>query len=52
MKKSVISLVLMGCFLLLSNLIFAQNSPPPVGDNSTIANQGDPGTAYNSVSNP
>ena len=52
MKKSVISLVLMGCFLLLSNLIFAQNSPPPVVDNSAMTNQGDPGTAFNSASNP
>ena len=52
MKKSVIGLVLFGGLLLISNLIFAQNSPPPVGDNSTITNQSDPGTEFNSVSNP
>ena len=52
MKKTVIGLALIGGFLLVSNLIFAQDTPPAGGDNSTITNQADSGTQVNSASNP
>jgi hypothetical protein len=50
MKKPVIALVLIGGFLLVSNLIFAQNAPLAAGgDNSTTTNQADAGTQVNSA---
>jgi hypothetical protein len=52
MKKTVIGLALIGGFLLVSNLIFAQDTPPAGGDNSTTTNQVDSGTQANSASNP
>jgi len=52
MKKSVIGLVLVGGFILVSSLTFAQDMPPAGGDNSTITNQADSGTQANSASNP
>ena len=39
MKKSVVSLGLIGVFLLVSNLIFAQDVPPANWDNSAMINQ-------------
>jgi len=51
MKKSVIGLVLIGGFLLLSNLTFAQDTQTASGDNSTTTNQADSGTPDNAASN-
>ena len=51
MKRSVIGLALIGGFLLLSNLTFAQDTQPVSGDNSITANQADSGTQDNSASN-
>ena len=45
MKKSVIGLALIGGFLLVSNLIFAQDAPP-VSTNAQTNSTSNPGNGY------